>query len=167
MVVPVKDADRRAVILQRFYDERLKGWRALPVDPNASQDDRIIAVHICEQLFEHRLIDWKGSATGRPEGMGRITATGIDVIEKTAPSPIAISIDKRSYTVTKSAGVVFGDGNVQGDIRLDYHAVSDAIDQSPGTDAEREEAKGLWRKVLGSPLLLSVLGSVFGPSSAG
>jgi hypothetical protein len=158
MAVPMKDADRRAVILRRFYDARFVGWMDLPVDPNASQEDRTISAHICEQLQQHGLLEWNSIA--RPDGMGRITATGIDVIEKTAPSPIAISIDRR-ISVSGSMGVQIGDSNTQ-DIRLDAETIFAAVDRSSATPAEKQEAKGILQSVLANPLVSSIIGRMSG-----
>jgi len=60
MAMPVKDADRRAVILQRLYEERhVRSWTAFPLDPTASQEEKIIAGNICTQLQQAGLIEWK------------------------------------------------------------------------------------------------------------
>jgi hypothetical protein len=167
MALPVKDADRRAVILQRFYDERhIRGWVRMPVEPGASHDDRLIAGNICQQLREHGLIEWKGTmGSGSPDGMGRITAIGVDVVEGNTTAPIAISIDKRTYSISNAAGVVFGDHNVQGDIRLDASVVFNAVDRSPGTVEEKEEAKGLWLRVIENPILWNIIGGIAGSQS--
>ena len=165
MAVSMKDADRRAMILQRFYDERHNsrdGWVKIPLDPTASQEEQKIIYNICGQLHQNALIEWKGNSRGTSDGLGKITARGIDVLEGNATSPLAITIDKRTYSISNAAGVVFGDHNVQGDIRLDANIVFDAIDRSPGTDAEKEKAKALWQRVLENPILWSIVGGIAG-----
>lgn len=106
-MAPAKDADLRATILKRFYDERhIRSFTRLPVPADASIEDRIVAANICSQLAESGLIEWKTPVAGTPEGMGCITARGIDVIEGTAAPPIAISIG--SVTVQHSRNIQIG-----------------------------------------------------------
>jgi hypothetical protein len=82
----VKDADRRAVILRKFYDERhIRSWVGFPAEPNATQEDKLITANICYQLYESGLIEWRTPSSDRrpmrglPEGVGRITNLGVDV----------------------------------------------------------------------------------------
>ena len=108
------------------------------------------------------LIEWKTPARGTPDGMGRITARGIDVVEGNAPPPIAISIDNRSYSVSTSMGVQIGDRNVQGDICLNARVIFDAVDQSTATANEKEEAKAIWQKVIENPTLWRIIRGILG-----
>jgi hypothetical protein len=109
IVVPVKDADRRAVVLQKFYDERhVKNWVWFPAEVNATPEEKIITSNIIDQLHQSGLIDVKRPLQGEPEGMGRITSLGVDVIEGNTKAPITISID-RSISVSGSTNVQIGD----------------------------------------------------------
>jgi hypothetical protein len=154
----VKDADRRAVILRKFYDERhIRSWVGFPAEPNASQEDKLITANICYQLYESGLIEWRTPSSDRrpmrglPEGMGRITNLGVDVIEGNTKAPIAISID-RSISVSGSTLVQIGDRNTQ-DIRVNADKIVAAINQSTATLTEKEDAKSLLQKILLNPLL--------------
>jgi hypothetical protein len=54
--------------------------------------DADTAFGISKQLHEHGLIEWKPmEAVGVLDGMGRITARGVDIIESTTEPPITIS----------------------------------------------------------------------------
>ena len=130
----------------------------MPVDPNASSEERLVAYNICRNLSEYHLIEWQASMGSGPDGMGRITASGIDVVEGNAKAPIAITIDKR-VTVTGSFGTVIGDGNTQ-DIHLDADTIFAAVDRTTASTAEKQEAKGLWQKVLDNPILTKVISSL-------
>jgi hypothetical protein len=165
MAVPIKDADRRAVILQRLYDERhVHPWIAFPLPEISSQEEQIIAGNICAQLQQAGLIEWKTPAPGQPMGMAHITGRGIDVIEGNAKSPIAITIDRR-VTITGSRGhIQVGDSNVQ-DIRMNADKIVAAINSSTTTEAEKEEAKSLLQRVLENPLLSTLIGLFGGGGS--
>lgn len=154
-----KDAELRAVALRRFYDERhIRSWIGLPIDPSASMQEKIVMANICEQLSESRMIEWKTPARGIPEGMGRITSLGVDVIEGNARSPIAISIDKR-ITIHGSSHIQIGEGNAQ-DIHFDAERLVASINGSSASVEEKEEAKGLLRAFLENPLIAKLLGFV-------
>jgi hypothetical protein len=161
--VVVKDSDRRAVILQRFYEARhvKGGFTSLPVDPSASEEERLIAANICRQLDESGLIDWKGSLGPGIDGAGRITSRGIDVIEGNASPPIAITIDSRQYSVHGSSNVQIGEGNAQ-DITIRADKVIAAIDHSQATDQEKEKARSIVQSILASPFLTKIFGWVTG-----
>jgi hypothetical protein len=161
MAMPVKDADRRALILRKFYDERhIRSWVSMPVDPGASPEDKLIVFNICKQLAEHGLLEWNPVMGSGPNGMGHITASGVDVIEGNAQPPIAISIDNRSYSISHSVGVQIGDGNVQGDVRVKM--ILDAVDRASATPAQKEEAKSLLAKIVENQTLWSVIAGMIG-----
>jgi hypothetical protein len=139
MAVPVKDADRRAVILQRFYDERhVRSWVAFPAEASATHEERVITSNICDQLHQGGLIELRRPLQGEPGGMARITNLGVDVIEGNTKAPIAISID-RSISVSGSTLVQIGDGNTQ-DIRIDADKIVAAINHSSASLTEKEDA---------------------------
>jgi hypothetical protein len=154
------DADRRAVVLRKFYEVRHSSERYwMPDDGSVTGEDEIITTNICRQLDEHGLIDWRASPRGRG-GMGRITSHGIDVVEGSARTAIAISIDKR-ISISGSRHVQVGDGNTQ-DVRIDAERVVTAINQSDATVTEKEEAKTLFKTLMENPLLSKILGSFAG-----
>jgi hypothetical protein len=151
--MPIKDADRRAVLLRKFYDARhTTEWAPLPVEPSASREDQIIAANICRQLAQSGLIEWNGLGGDPAEGNGRITSRGIDVVEGNATAPIAITIDSRQYSISDSQNVQIGKGNAQG-VTLNAEKIVAAINSWTATAQEKEEAKSLLQSVLDNPLL--------------
>jgi len=90
------------------------------------------------------LIDWKEGLAGEPEGMGRITSRGVDVIEGNATPPIAITIDRRQFSVHASSNVQIGEGNAQ-DINFTAEKIVASINSSTATPAEKEKAKSLFQ----------------------
>jgi hypothetical protein len=98
------DADRRAVVLRKFYEARHSSeWYYMRDD-----EDALITMNICRQLDQNSLIEWKPHPGGSV-GMGRITSHGVDVIEGNAQPAIAVSIDKR-ISISGSKHVQVGDG---------------------------------------------------------
>jgi hypothetical protein len=153
----VRDSDRRAIILHKFYDGRhAQQWIGLPVDASTSREEQIIAANICHQLAQSGLIEWKALA-GESVGMGRITSRGIDVIEGNATAPIAITIDSRQYSVHGSTNIQIGEANAQG-ITFHTDKLIAAINNSTATNEEKEKAKSLLQGILASPLLTKIFG---------
>jgi hypothetical protein len=111
----MKDGELRGVILKYFYEARnypgMLNVLAVPDVINlVDQQFRIIS--ICRQLAEHDLIHWEDfGSLNTFGGEGRITARGVDVVEGTARSPIAVILHDNSIRVTQSANVQIGDAN--------------------------------------------------------
>jgi hypothetical protein len=60
MALPVKDADRRALVLQKLYDVRhTQGWTRLPLEANNTQEEQIVEFNICDQLRQNGLIEFR------------------------------------------------------------------------------------------------------------
>ena len=79
---PMTDQNMQVVVLQKFYDQRHeRSFVSLPVEPGTSKQEQIRVSNICDQLRQKGLIEWKTPMIGEPEGMGHITAKGIDLIE--------------------------------------------------------------------------------------
>lgn len=134
----MKDNEMRGVILQKYYDRRRDGFIKLnesDFDNKLTKED---ICHISKQLDEHGLIEWKSIGEigrGNFSGRGRITASGINVIEKgPETSPIEIKIDNSQYNITESSNVQIGNKNVQ-DVTIP------------------EEEKSLLQKLLENPLI--------------
>ena len=71
--------------------------------------DADTAFVISTQLSEHGLINWQAIETSHIRtGMGRITASGVAVIEGRAKSPIAISISDHRVQISNSSSVQVG-----------------------------------------------------------
>ncbi len=118
---------------------------------------------ICQQLDEKTLIDkWRLSMRGvGPEvGRGRITAYGIDVVEGTAEPPLSVVLDQSSHiSVTSSQNVQIGNHNVQ---RFNGYMkqIIQAIDNYPGGEKQKAEAKSLLKKFLEHPLVTAIVGGL-------
>jgi hypothetical protein len=154
IAVAVKDADRRAVILQKLYAKRhAQSWVGLPLEAH-TQEEQIIEFNICNQLHQSGLIEFK--PMNPYGGAAQISNLGVDVIEGNAKPPIAISID-RSISVSGSTFVQIGNDNTQ-DIRIDADKIVAAINHAAATSTEKEDAKTLFQKVLENPLLSKIFG---------
>lgn len=113
----MRDVEIRGKLLKIFYERRHNAGGWVPIsDVNLAGgevvDPQVIEA-ICGQLADAELIHWR--PLKRPQesftiGAGKITATGVDVIEGSAPSPIAITsivetpVSGRSFNIdTNSA----------------------------------------------------------------
>ncbi len=151
----MRDADLRGIVLQKFYDERHRsGFVRAPFD---TQSDPVIITNICRQLSEHGLIEWKPAMANPPQGMGRITAHGVDVVEGTSRAAIAVHIDQ-SVSVSGSH-VQIGSGNIQ-HVSIDIEKITTAIDHSTATTEAKAEAKSLLARFLENPIIAAIAGGV-------
>ena len=157
----MKDTELRGIVLQSYYDNR-RDSMFLPEIQDPSH--RIIesdVVAISEQLAEHGLIQWasvKGLGGVPVTGMGKITASGIDVVEGAATPNIKIEfVQHKSVTISGSSNVIVGDHN---HLAVTNHvmALSQAIDATEATTGEKDEAKGLLRKFAEHPLVVAIAG---------
>ena len=155
--IAMKDADRRAIILSKLYEERhSKSWIRIPIEDTRTQEEQVVEANICDQLSQVGLIEWKGHI-GMAAGMAKITARGIDVIEGTAKPPIAITVDARQISISGSANVQVGDGShtmhaantrvAQGDFeglrsRLQKLGISDSDIEELRERIEADKAEG-------------------------
>ena len=160
----MKDTELRGLVLQYYYDRRRENWLLpKPSDFNTpiGQDD---ILHICDQLGEHHLLDWKPlKAQGRIlNGTAKITAFGIDVAEGVATPDIKVEfVQNKTINITGSSNVVVGNSNVQ-TISNSIHDLVKIIDSANATVQERQEAKGLLRTFLEHPLLAAIAGGAIG-----
>lgn len=162
------DRDLRGIVLKRFYERRRENERSLIVltkddfDENLSRNE---IISICGQLAEKRLIDsWQQNMQGGgPQyGHGRISAFGIDVIEGSATPPIAITIDQsRNVTVSGSQNVQIGDSNSM-DLAYVFNQLSQAIEESNGSEEEKREAQSQLKEFLSHPLVAAIMGGLAG-----
>jgi hypothetical protein len=84
--------------------------------------------------------------------MAKISGAGVDVVEGVTAPPPSIAIDN-SIAVHGSHGVMIGgQGNVQ-NVILDVERLNSFIDSSGANVTEREEAKGLLRRLAENPLV--------------
>ena len=164
----MKDGEARGIILERFYDARHKiDWLSLEALRTHVVMDHTQLPNVCEQLSQHGLIDFKPvrGPGGIVAGMGRITASGVDVIEGNSVAPIAITFHDQSVSVTGSTHVQIGNSNIS-NVNLDIGKLIAAIDHSTASDGEKGEAKSLIEKITSNPLVVAVLGSALGIGAA-
>jgi hypothetical protein len=159
------DSELRGIILQKFYEERhhltaLQLSDVIAIDPNESA---MRLANICEQLDEHRLLEWQSmkSQVDVQGGIGRITARGVDVIEGTVSPPISITLHDHSISIRSSSNVQVGSSNTQ-NINIQIDRLIAAVDHSTASDQEKAEAKSLLRAIAENPLVQSVLGLLLG-----
>ena len=126
-------------------------------------------LRICDQLAEKLLIEFtaaKGRGGVTMHGAGKITAYGVDVIERQAPPPFAINLDlSHRVEVHGSSNVQVGNANVQ--TVIDVDRVVAAIDHSTASEAEKAEAKSLLKKFLEHPLVSVIVGAAASKAMGG
>jgi hypothetical protein len=162
----MKDNELRAVVLQKYYDLRDRDyfqWSEVKLEESFPIKTFNVLGRICNQLGEQNLIDWKPVENGMGNtvgGIGKITAFGVDVVEGTAKSPIAITFDHRQTVTIHGSNNIVGNNN-----QLSLERVNSEINQSSFSEAEKAEAKSLWQKVCENKLLNTVVGSVLGTAT--
>jgi hypothetical protein len=164
MQQPMRDTERRGIVLERFYAARHKvDWLEFDALSTHVTMDRTELANICSQLGQHGLIDWEAveALTGNIPLRGRITASGIDVIEGTALAPISITLHDHSVRVTGSNNVQIGNANTQ-TVHVQIKKVLTQIEQAQASQPEKQEAKSLLERLSNNALLVSVLGALFG-----
>ncbi len=153
----MRDDELRGAILQRLYDYRHRGIVQLtdilaavyPVEP-------LLVTSISEQLAQAGLIEWKTSKSmGAVGGIGRITVTGIDVVEGRREPSILLSLRDR--------GVVGGAAVPSSPLQVDKALA--AIDKASAPEAAKVAARTLIRQLSGNSLAWSAIGAIFGASS--
>ena len=158
----MNDNQLRGLVLKYFYDNRRTQGGLLPriVDLGNLQNvnDQDI-VRVCNQLANHRLIDWqKYESFNVSSGLGNINAFGVDVVEGTAKSPISINLDNsQSISVSGSSNVTISGSNTQ-ENTITLEDLISQIDSSNASDKDKDEARGLFRKFLEHPLVSSIAG---------
>ena len=158
----MKDNEIRGLLLQRYYDRRRDGMVQLEdADFGGRLSDEDIA-HVSVQLLEHGLVNGQkleGMSEGLIAVMARITAHGVDVVEGTAKSPIAIHlIQDRSIKISDSHGVVIGDSNTQ-TVNLQIGKIFEAIDRSSVSESEKIQAKSKFVELLKLPVFSTLAAS--------
>jgi len=161
----MKDSELRAIVLKKFYDRRREGIVSVnPEDftPSVPHEDLMA---IGDQLGEIGLLDWKAAkfAGKTMRGLGKITASGIDVIEtegRTAPVEFIFPMSQ-NFTFNSPSNVQVGSHNSQSIIQA-FSSIIEKIDSSSASEAEKVEAKSKLKAFLEHPLVTSVVGGVAG-----
>jgi hypothetical protein len=165
----MKDSVVRGRLLQLLYERRSEGSiafghaeHAVPPPGGISRRDWLRAV---AQLSEYGLIDWTSledkSGMGQLSGFAKINDFGIKVLEAGVAPPIQISIDEsRRTTVPQQEQATVAKSTRQQQMITDaLEKVITAIDQADVSEQEKNKAKSLLRKLLGSKAGAKVLGA--------
>jgi hypothetical protein len=164
----MKDSVVRGCLLQLLYERQSEGpipfgqaEQAVPPPGGINRRDWLRAV---AQLSEYHVIDWTPledkSGMGLLSGFAEINDLGIKVLEGGATPPIRISIDEsRRPTVSKRKQAPIAGGTQQQQaITAALEKVIAAINEADVSEQQKNEAKSLLRKLLGSKAAASVLG---------
>ena len=163
----MKDNELRSLVLQKYYEHRDLGffnWAELTEKEMPPVKDFSELARICEQLAQHDLIEWKPihylGSRNPVAGNGKITAFGVDVIEGTARSPIAITFDhSQKISVQDSQNVQVGNHNsISSAINIDK--IKAAIDHSTFSESEKAQAKSVLSTFLEHPLIAAIVGGL-------
>jgi hypothetical protein len=165
----MKDSVVRGCLLQLLYERRSEGSipfghaeHAVPPPGGISRRDWLRAI---AQLSEYRLIDWTPledqSGMGLLSGFAKINDFGVKVLEAGVASPIRISIDesRRTTVPQQEQAPIAASTPRQQAITKAVEKVITAINQADVSEQEKNEAKSLLRKLLGSRAAASVLGA--------
>ncbi|PYL07076.1 MAG: hypothetical protein DME33_11740 [Verrucomicrobia bacterium] len=164
----MKDSVVRGCLLQLLYERRSEGSipfgqgeQAVLPPGGINRRDWLRAV---AQLSEYHLIDWTPledqTGMGLLSGFAKINDFGVKVLEGGVASPISISIDKsRRTTAPRRQTPTAPSTSQQQQVIMDaLEKVITAINQADVSEQEKNEAKSLLRKLLGSKAAVSVLG---------
>src|ERR1700732_4836994 len=165
----MKDSVVRGCLLQLLYERRGEGSipfghaeDAVPAPQGINRRDWLRAV---AQLSEYRLIDWTPledqTGMGLLSGFAKINDLGVKVLEGGIAPPISISIDKnRRTSVPRQQQAPIGESTSQQQVITEaLEKVIAAINQADVAEQEKNEAKSLLRKLLGSKAAASMLGA--------
>jgi hypothetical protein len=164
----MKDSVVRGCLLQLLYERRSEGSipfgqaeQAVPPPAGINRRDWLRAV---AQLSEHGLIDWTPledkSGMGLLSGFAKINDFGVKVLEAGVEPPIRISIDvsRRTNVLREQQAPIAASTAQQQMITDALEKVIAAINQADVSEQQKNEAKSLLRKLLGSKAVASVLG---------
>lgn len=154
------DQELRSDLLANLYTHRAQDWVQIGIGASACPEEKE-KIRIAEQLAQYGLIEFK-MLNRHLGGMARIKAAGVDVMEGTAKSPLAITIDQsQTINVSGSSNFQIGDGNTQ-TINDGIAVLVQEIEKSGGSAEEKAEAKSLLRRVLEHPLVAAIAGGAVG-----
>jgi hypothetical protein len=164
----MKDSVVRGRMLQLLYERRSEGpipfghgEQAVSPPEGINRRDWLRAV---AQLSEYRLIDWTPledqSGMGLLSGFAKINDFGVKVLEAGVASPISISIDesRRTTVPQQQQAPIAASIPQQQAITKALEKVITAINQADVSEQEKNEARSLLRKLLGSEAAARVLG---------
>ena len=165
----MKDSVVRGRLLQLLYEHRTEGStplgsveQAVPPPGGISRRDWLRAA---AQLSQYGLIDWTPledkSGMGLMSGFAKINDFGIQIIDAGIAPPIRISIDEsRRTAVPQPEQAPIAVSTPQQQMITDaLEKVITAINQADVSEEEKNEAKSLLRKLLGSKAASKVFGA--------
>jgi F0F1-type ATP synthase epsilon subunit len=164
----MKDSVVRGCLLQLLYEHRSEGLlpfghaeQAVPPPAGINRRDWLRAV---AQLSEYCLIDWTPledkSGMGLLSGFAKINDLGVKVLEARVEPPIPVSIDKsRRRSVSKRKQTSSEKRSQQQAITEALEKVITAVNQADVSEQEKNKAKSLLRKLLGSKAASKVMGT--------
>jgi F0F1-type ATP synthase epsilon subunit len=164
----MKDSVVRGCLLQLLYEHRSEGLlpfghaeQAVLPPAGINRRDWLRAV---AQLSEYCLIDWTPledkSGMGLLSGFAKINDLGVKVLEARVEPPIPVSIDKsRRRSVSKRKQTSSEKRSQQQAITEALEKVITAVNQADVSEQEKNKAKSLLRKLLGSKAASKVMGT--------
>ncbi len=165
----MKDSVVRGRVLLLLYERRDEGSipfghaeQAVPPPAGINRRDWLRAV---AQLSEYRLIDWSPledrSGMGLLSGFAKINDLGVKVLEAGVAPPISISIDKsRRTSIPRQQQAPIGESSPQQQVITEaLEKVIIAINRADVSEQEKNEAKSLLQKLLGSKAAAGMLGA--------
>jgi hypothetical protein len=164
----MKDSVVRGCLLQLLYEHRSEGLlpfghaeQAVLPPAGINRRDWLRAV---AQLSEYCLIDWTPledkSGMGLLSGFAKINDLGVKVLEARVEPPIPVSIDKSPRrSVSKRKQTSSEKRSQQQAITEALEKVITAVNQADVSEQEKNKAKSLLRKLLGSKAASKVMGT--------
>jgi hypothetical protein len=165
----MKDSVVRGCLLQLLYERQSEGpipfghvEQAVPPPGGINRRDWLRAL---AQLSEYHLIEWTPledkSGMGLLSGFARINDFGVKVLEGGVAPPIRISIEesRRTKVPPQQQAPIAAITPQQQAITEALEKVVTAINQADVSEQEKNAAKSLLRKLLGSKAAASVLGA--------
>lgn len=160
----MKDTQLRGILLQIFYERRREQWFLPQVEDVGFSVSEQDILQVCDQLAQHGMLEWKALKSHGivNTGLGKINAFGIDVIERAATPDIKVEfVQNQTINISGSSNVVVGNNNSQAVTQTVRDLVS-IIESSDAPAEQKNEAKGLLRKLLEHPLLAALAGGAIG-----
>src|SRR5881227_3428903 len=164
----MKDSVVRGCLLQLLYERRSEGSipfgqgeQAVLPPGGINHRDWLRAL---AQLSEYHLIDWTPvedqSGMGLLSGFAKINDFGVKVLEGGVAAPISISIDesRRTTVPQQQQAPIAATTPQQQAITKALEKVITAINQADVSEQEKNEARTLLRKLLGSKAAARMLG---------
>jgi len=157
----MQDKELRAVILRKLYDQRQRNVIALTASDVGADVPFSEVRRICRQMQHYGLVKYLAD-DGR-KAQVRLLAPGVDAVEsRGSKSPVEIQFAPiQNVNIINSSNVVVGHVNVQ-EVKLSIEKLVAAINQSSGSEEQKEQARSLLSRFLEHPLVTSIAGGLVG-----